>query len=102
MSWAPTENSCRRLSNTGATAMSEFRDLFKAHFVADLRQIRDKLTADLTRAGKTAGLAALVLANARKPFVKSEALPLVKYWNYRSKDMASVIFVVYVADEEEE
>ncbi|PYT45347.1 MAG: hypothetical protein DMG45_01835 [Acidobacteria bacterium] len=82
--------------------MSEFRDLFKAHFVADLRQIRDKLTADLTRAGKTAGLAALVFANARKPFVKSEILPLVNYWNYRSKDHASFFFVGFVGDEEDD
>src|SRR5205807_7108953 len=101
MSWAPTENSCRRLSNTGATAMSEFRDLFKAHFVADLRQIRDKLAADLTGAGKTSGLAALVFANAKKPFVKSEILPLVNYWNYRSKDHASFFFVGFVGTEDD-
>jgi hypothetical protein len=75
-------------------------DYTKGYFVAGLSEIEDKLTADLVRSGKEAGLAVIVFANAQKPFVKSEILPLVNYWNYRSKDYATFFFVGHIGDQE--
>jgi len=80
--------------------MPEFNKILKTHFVADLDEIQDKLTADLTAAGKTSGLAVLVFANARTPFTKSEILPLVNYWNYRSRDHVTFFFIGYIGDEQ--
>ena len=73
--------------------------LLNAHFVADLGQIRDKLTADLVDAGRSSGLVVVVFANARKKFSQDEIHPLVPYWNYRSRDYVSFFFPGYVGDE---
>jgi len=73
--------------------MGEFRGFFKTHFVADIGQIRDKLTEDLTKAKRESGLVAIVFAIPKKPFVKNEVLPLVEIWNYRSKDYVTFFFV---------
>jgi hypothetical protein len=71
--------------------------MYLAHYVAQLNQMQDTLTADLVKAGKQAGLVAIVFANAKKPFVQNEILPLVDYWNYRSGQSATFFFVGYLA-----
>jgi hypothetical protein len=79
--------------------MSEFGGFFHAHFVADYAQVRSKLTKDLLRRGTTSCLTTIVFANGRREFVKKTLLPLVPYWNYRSKDWVTFFFVGYVGDE---
>jgi len=79
--------------------MSDFQGFFQAHFVADMSQIQDKLTTDLVKANRTDALAAVIFANARKNFSQEHILPLVSYWNYRSRDFVTFFFVGYVGDE---
>jgi len=43
------------------------------------------LTADLVKADRPSGLAAVVFADARWGFARDDILPLVPYWNQRSK-----------------
>lgn len=74
-------------------------DLLKAHFVADIGQIREKLSRDLLRSKREAGLIAIVFANAKKRWVQDNILPLVNYWNYRSRDDVTFFFVGYIGDE---
>lgn len=82
--------------------MSDFPKMFSAHFVADIGQIRDKLTSELVRTNQSSRLAAIVFANGSKGFVRSEIVPLVEYWNYRSKDYVTFFFVGYVGDDSAE
>jgi hypothetical protein len=73
--------------------------VFLAYFIADMDQIREKLTADLVRSQRSSGLAAVVFANERKGFAKNDILPLVPYWNYRSGDYVTFFFPGYVGNE---
>ena len=79
--------------------MNNFEGIFAAHFVADMEQIQDKLTRDLVTADRTSGLVAVVFANAKRSFAAKDILPLVPYWNYRSRDFVTFFFVGYVGDE---
>jgi hypothetical protein len=73
-------------------------DFFDAVFVADIAEIEEMLARDLTKSHRDSQLAALVYANARKEFVRTSILPLVPYWNYRSRDYVSFFFVGYDGD----
>jgi hypothetical protein len=78
--------------------MNEIPGFFEADLVADMSMIRDKLTVDLVKSKQRSRLAVIVFANERKPFVKNEILPLVPYWNYRSRDHVSFFFVGHSGD----
>jgi hypothetical protein len=78
--------------------MSDFSGFYSARFVAELDDVVDKLGADLEKLGRSSMLIAIVFANGDKDFVKKEVLPLVGYWNYRSRDFICFFFVGWVGD----
>ena len=74
-------------------------NFYSTHFVATSSQIQQKLARDLVGAGQDSRLTAIVFANSDKPWVAKEIIPLINYWNYRSKTYVTFFFVGYIGDE---
>lgn len=70
--------------------------LYQAYLVADMKQIILQLQNDMISSGQKSILIVIVLANAKKSFIKSEILPLIEYWNFRSKNHVTFFFPGYI------
>lgn len=66
--------------------------------IADYDEMCAKLTADLIRTGRRTALMAVVFAHPKLKFAENAILPLVPYWNYRSRDYITFFFPGYQGD----
>ncbi len=71
---------------------------FGGYFIADISEIYSMLESKLNKSGVNSRLCCIIFAHAENEVSKSKIIPMVDYWNYRSKEHVDFFFPGYIGD----
>lgn len=72
---------------------------FGGYFTADINQVFALLKNNLSNSEKKSRLCGIVFAHEDNEYSKSKLIPMIDYWNYRSKEFVDFFFLGYLGDD---